>query len=355
MKHRTTPFSILLVFFIFPRGGSAVGNYSVSRKVVEGHTTYHLVDASRNMEFGVVPDIANLGYEFKVNHHDVLIPLESFKSYLETRKLSCGLPFLAPWANRIDHDYYFFQGKKYLLNDGLGNLSRDQFQQVIHGLLLREPRWEVVATGGSDSEGAFMTSRLEFYKYPDLIAQFPFAHNIEMTYRLKDGKLETSTAITNVGRSAMPVMIAFHPYFRPDGGREGWTLSIGSTQHWKLSSKLTATGDHEPTDNFLPNRKNLTLEKTFLDDLFSSLERESDGLGRVSVKGKDEKVEIVYGKEFDFAVIYAPLDRTLICIEPQTAPTNAFNLNHEGKYPGLAVLEPGKTFKASFWIIPTGF
>jgi aldose 1-epimerase len=167
--------------------------------------------------------------------------------------------------------------------------------------------------------------------------------------------VETTTTIENVSHSAMPVMIAFHPYFRPDGGREDWTLSVGATKHWRLTPKLTATGENEPTENFLPKRKDLTLGKTFLDDLFSDLERGSDGLGRVTVKGKTQKIEVVYGKEFDFAVIYAPLDRTLICIEPQTAPTNAFNLNHQGKYPGLFVLEAGKTFSARFWIIPTGF
>ncbi len=355
MKHRTTPFLLSLTFFVLWRGGFAVENYSVSKKTVEDHTTYHLLDASRKMDFGVVPDIGNLGYEFKVNGHDVLIAPQSFQSYLETRKFCCGNPFLAPWANRIDRDYYYFQEKKYLLNDNLGNLLRDQFKQVIHGLLGFESRWEIANTGGSNRQGAFITSRLDFYKYPDLMAQFPFAHTIEMTYRLKDGKIGIETAINNVGKAPMPVMIAFHPYFKPDGSREDWSLSIGATKHWKLTSKLTATGESEPTEQFLPQRKNLTLGKTFLDDLFSTLERGSDGLGRVSVKGRTQNVEVVYGKEFDFAVIYAPLDRTLICIEPQTAPTNAFNLSHEGKYSGLPVLEPGKTFKANFWIVPTGF
>jgi len=355
VKHGITPFALPLIIFALTKGGLAVGNYSVSKKTVEGHTTYHLTDSSRKMDFGVVPDIGNLGYEFKVNNHDAIIPPQSFKSYLETRRLCCGTPFLAPWANRIDHDYYFFQGKQYLLNDALGNLMRDQFKQVIHGLVAFESRWEVEKTGASDKEGAFITSRLDFYKYPDLMAQFPFAHTIEITYRLKDGKLENLTAITNVGRATMPVMIAYHPYFRPDGNRDEWTLSLTARRHWKLSDKLTATGDNESTQSFLPNAKNLTLNHTFLDNLFSDLERGPDGLGHVWVKGKKQKIEVVYGKEYDFAVVYAPLDRTLICIEPQTAPTNAFNLSNEGKYSDLKVLGPGKVFEASFWIIPTDF
>ncbi len=348
-------FACLVVFWGLPLGGFATGKYAVSSKVVEGHATTHLLDTSRNMDFGLVPDIGNFGYEFKVNNKDVLIPPSSFKSYVESHKLGSGCPFLAPWANRIDHDYYYFDGKKYLLNDALGNLMRDQFNQVIHGLLVFDPRWEVVKTGASDADGAFVTSRLEFYKHPDLMAQFPFAHTIEVTYRLKGGKLENTTVISNIGRAAMPVLFAYHPYFRPDGNREQWTVSVGVKKHWLLSKQLIPTGETEPIQNYLPGAHNLTLGKTFLDGVFSDLERGPDGVGRIWVKGKTEKIEVVYDKEYDFAVVYAPLDNSLICIETQTGPTNAFNLNHEGKFPGLIVLKPGQVFKARFRIVPSGF
>ena len=39
------------------------------------------------------------------------------------------------------------------------------------------------------------------------MAQFPFAHTIEMTYRLEDGALEVATAVTN--QSAGPMSVAF--------------------------------------------------------------------------------------------------------------------------------------------------
>ncbi len=338
-----------------PSGGFGVAKYSVSQRNVEGHTTYHLLDSSRNMDVGVVPDIGNLAYEFKVNGKDVLIPVESFRSYLEKRWFCCGSPFLAPWANRINHNYYYFQDKKYLLNPDLGNLLRDQFNQALHGLVVFDSRWEVVSFFATDSDGAILKTRLNFYGHPDLMAQFPFAHIYVVTYHLKDGKLGVTTEVHNMGLGAMPVHIAYHPYFRPDGNRENWTLSLGARTHWLLSTQLIPTGEREPAEKVVPGGENFTLGKTFLDDNFSDFERGPDGLGHVRVKGKNQKIEVVYSKEFDFAVIYAPLDNTLICIEPQTGPTNAFNLNHEGKFPGLTVLEPGKTFKASFWIVPTGF
>ena len=357
MRFRTVILSLFASFLVFQEGGFAVGNYSVAKKAVEGHTTYHLLDSKRKMDLGIVPDVGNFAYEFKVNGKDALITPESFKAYLEKRRFGWGIPFLAPYANRIDRDYYYFQGKKYLLNDSLGNILRvPPNNNPIHGLLVYDPRWEVVKTGASEADGAFITSRLEFYKYPDLMAQFPFAQVYEVTYRLKDGKLECTTKVTNVGKSSMPVHFGYHPYFRPDGPREEWTLSIGAEKHWIADSALLPSGETEPTDSYLPGAtKTLTLGRTFIDGAFSGLRRDAKGLGHIWVKGKTQKIEVLYGEGFEHAVVYAPLDNVLVCIEPQTGPTNAFNLEHEGKFKGLIVLEPGKSYTATYWIVPTGF
>ena len=43
--------------------------------------------------------------------------------------------------------------------------------------------------------------------------QWPFAHTIEMTYRLTNGQLEVATEIVNLSSEAMPVAIGFHPCF----------------------------------------------------------------------------------------------------------------------------------------------
>lgn len=345
----------VLIFLSSSLGGQEMARYAVKKKVVEGHTTYHLLDSKLKMDYGIVPDIGNLGYEFKVNGKDVLIPPESFESYLKARWFCCGNPFLWPWANRIDRDYYYFQGRKYLLNDELGNILRDPFKQVIHGLVTFEPRWEVVRTGASDTQGAYVVSRLDFYKYPDLMAQFPFAHTVELTNRLKAGKLEVTTKISNISNSAMPILTAHHPYFRVDGERQEWRVSNSTKYHILLTDKLVPTGEKELTETYLPGAKDLVLGTRFLDALFNELERGKDGLGRISVQGRTQKIEVVYDKEYDYAVIYAPVEKNLICIEPQTGPTNAFNLNHEGKYAGLRVLEAGKTFSATYWIVPTGY
>jgi aldose 1-epimerase len=357
MHFRKISIGLTMMLFSFSSAGLGAVQYSVTKKVVQGHTTYHLMDSEREMNFGVVPDIGNMGYEFKVKGQDVLVPLESFQAYLEKRGFCCGIPFLSPWANRLDHDYYFFQGKQYFLNDTLKNFRRDQFKQPIHGLLDFDSRWEVVKSGASKSGGAFITSRLEFYKYPDLMAQFPFAYTVEITYRLKDGKLENVTTVQNVSNADMPVMMAYHPYFHPGGEREKWEVSIGAQKYWIPSPQLISTGETEPIEKFLPGAADLILDHHVLDSVLSTFDRSVDGLGHMWVKSESRKIEVLYSKEFDFAVAYAPQTQAtpFICFEPQTGPTNSFNLNHEGKFPELVALGPGKTYTAKFWIVPTGY
>ncbi len=332
-----------------------MATYRIHTQDVEGYTTFHLADTRRDMTYGVAPGLGNFGYEFKVSGKDVLVPIPSLARYAQARRTAGGNPFLAPWANRIDRDHYFFQGKKYLLNAALENLRLDGLGLPLHGLLVFEPRWEVVACGATDDAGAFLTTRLDFYQYPDLMAQFPFAQTYEVTHRLRDGRLEVVTQAANVGQSPLPVMMAYHPYFCPDGPREEWTLGIGARTHWLLDERNVATGTNEPVSQFLPQAQGFMLGKTALDDEFSNLERDAAGLGRVWVKGRSHKIEVLYGEGFDFAVVYAPLEKPLICIEPQTGPTNVFNLQHEGKFDCLIVLEPERTFTARYWIVPTGF
>jgi aldose 1-epimerase len=163
MRHPLVLLILPLAILTLARGGFAVGqqaapkkagNYTVTKKTVEGHVTYHLHDAARKMEVGIVPDIGNFAYEFKANGKDVLIAPESFQAYLEKRWFGWGIPFLAPYANRIDQEYYYFQGKRYLLNDTLGNILRvPPNNYALHGLLVFDPRWEVVKSGGSAAGG----------------------------------------------------------------------------------------------------------------------------------------------------------------------------------------------------------
>ncbi len=101
-----------------------------------------------------------------------------------------GIPFLAPWADLLDEQAFWANGKRYAFNMNLGNVRGEM---PIHGLLTDSPFWQIIEVA-ADEHSAHVTSRLEFWKYPDLMAQWPFAHEYEMTYRLEDGVLEVKTS-----------------------------------------------------------------------------------------------------------------------------------------------------------------
>ncbi len=341
---------ILAAALLFPIMSTAA-NYSARKVVVEGIEVVRLADAAHHTEVSIAPSIGNLAYELKVNGKNAFwLPSESL-SKLKAKPELCGNPFLAPWANRLDHDGFFAGGKDFRLNPELGNIGRDQNKKPIHGLLKFSPDWKVVAVA-ADSSAAHVTSRLEFWRYPELMAQFPFAHTIEMTYRLRDGVLEVQTQLDNQSTEPLPVGIGYHPYFQiHDAPRDQWKVHLAAREHLVLSDMLIPTGERKPMNFPDP----VPLAGTQLDDVFSGLVRDNSERSTFSVEGAHEKISVVYGPKYTVAVVYAPPGRSFICFEPMSAITNAFNLAHSGVYKELQSVPPGGQWRESFWIAPSGF
>ena len=67
MKIRCVLLALMCILLSLPLGGLAVESYSVKKEIVEGHAAYHLLDSKLKMEVGIVPDIGNFAYQFKVN------------------------------------------------------------------------------------------------------------------------------------------------------------------------------------------------------------------------------------------------------------------------------------------------
>jgi aldose 1-epimerase len=270
---------------------------------------------------------------------------------LKARPTMCANPFLAPWANRIDQEAFWANGKKYLLNPGLGNVRLDQNRHPIHGCLTFSGDWKLAAAE-ADGRAAWAVSRLEFWKHPEMMAQFPFAHTVTMTYRLSNGALEVETALDNHSREPMPVAVGYHPYFRlHDSPRDQWRVHLAAREHLVLNSQLIPTGEKKPVTFADPQ----SLSNVPLDDVFSGLVRGEDNRAHFWVQGKTERITVTYGPKYTVAVVYSPTAREFICFEPMSAVTNAFNLAHAGIYKDLQSVPPGGQWKESFWITPSGF
>ena len=325
-------------------------NYTAERVAVDGIEVVRLTDARHKTEASVAPTVGLNLFEFKVNGVNAIYFPQSLSSY-KTQPSFAGTPFLAPWANRLDHDGFFANGKEYKLNPALGNLRRDGFKQPIHGLVVNSSDWKVIRLE-ADEEQAYVTCRLEFWKHPDWMAQFPFAHNIEVTHRLRDGILEVETAVENLSTDAMPLSLGFHPYFAiHDAPRDQWKVTLPVKQHITLGPTLIPTGDGTPSPYTAP----FALSGVKLDDVFTELLPGESGRTEFAVQGLKQKISVLYGPNFPVAVVYAPAGKDFICFEPMTGLTNAFNLNQAGKYPSLQKIAPGATWRERFSIQLSGF
>lgn len=332
---------------------SQTANYSAERVTGLGIEVLALRDARAKTEVRIAPTAGNNAYSMKVNGQEIFFFPQSSVAEWAARPVMAGNPFLAPWANRIDGESYWVNGKHYRLNPDLGAYRKDGNGLPIHGLLVNAKDWEVVALQASEADGAVATSRLTHHRDPARAAQFPFAHTIEMTYRLREGVLGVETAIVNESIAPMPVMIGYHTYYQiPGVPRDQWTVNVAARQHVTLGPKLTPTGETTPVAGASP----VPLAGTQLDDVYTELRQDASGWTPFWVEGGGKRITVEYGPRYTVSVLYAPPGREFICFEPMTGVTNQFNLAHEGKFAGLLQsIAPGARWAESFRVKTSGF
>ena len=333
-------------------------------------------------------------YEMVVHGRNVLRMTIRSVDDMRARPGLNGVPLLAPFANRLDDTAFYANGRRYAFDLGLGNVRGPI---PIHGYVSGASAWKVMEVK-ADGKGAWITSRLDFYRNPLYMAQFPFAHTLTMTYRLSDDGLEVRTRIDNLSDEPMPVSIGFHPYFQlTDSVRDDWTLDIPAATHWKLAQNKTPTGETEPAADFFGSDPHSVPLKRFsgrdIDDIFTDLERDTRGRATVSVAGARQKVSVVLGPKFRTALVYttqapapprpastapqaapppsvskgppvplsatggepAPPERGFVAFEPMVGITNAMNLAQKGLYKDLQSVPSRGSWQESFWIRASGY
>jgi aldose 1-epimerase len=311
-----------------------------------------LEDTTTQTAVSIVPSVGDIAFEMRVKGQNVLHwPYASLDDFKAKPGMS-GIPFLGPWANRLDETAFYANGTRYAFDMELGNVRGPI---PIHGFLTTNNQWQVIEVN-ADADSAWVTSRLAFFSQPAWIKQWPFAHTIEITHRLHGGVLEVRTTITNMSGQPMPVAIGFHPYFRlTDSVRDEWTLSVGARTHWRLAPTKIPTGETEPIERLFSSPQAVPLRDFTLDDVFGDLIRDADGRATVSVIGKAQRIDVVFGPNYRAAVVWAPTPGTFICIEPMAGITDAINLAQKGLYKDLQSIPAGGTWRESFWVRPNGF
>jgi aldose 1-epimerase len=360
MMRRLATIGLLLLPLLTLVGAAPQSYSAVARgEVVE------LRDAAADITVAVVPSVGNVAFDMTVKGAQILrFPFKTVEEFRKTPRLS-GIPFMGPWANRLDELGFYANGQRYGFNMDLGNVRGPR---PIHGFLSSTSRWRVTEAR-ADASSAWVTSRLEFYREPAWMAQFPFAHAIDMTYRLRGGVLEVATRIENLSHDPMPVAIGYHPYFQlTDSPRDAWTVSLGARAEWVLSPDKIPTGETRPITAMFTDPSRIPLKDFDLDHVFGDLVRDESGRAVMSVTGRSQQIDVVFGPNYRAAVVYAPRPRpnpsapastpaaqNFICFEPMVGITNALNLAHKGLYKELQSIPPGAAWQESFWIRTKGF
>ena len=354
-----------------------------------------LRDARTDTTVSVMTSLSN-AYEMVVKGQNLIRMTFASVDEFRARPGLNGIPLLAPFANRLDEQAFYANGRKYNFDMELGNVRGTI---PIHGFLSSAKDWKLVEAK-ADASAAWVTNKLDFYRQPQFMKQFPFAHTLQMTYRLQDGVLEVRTRIDNLSVEPMPVAIGFHPYFQlTDSTREDWTLSVGAKTQWLLAPNKIPTGETEPIEKFFPDPHAVPLKDFDLDHVFGDLERDGQGRAVMSVKGKAQQLDVVVGPNYRSIVLYSPNpanargggagrgrgaggqapaapaappastgptvpltgtnanlpNRGFIAFEPMVGITDSMNLAHKGLYKELQSIPPGGSWQESFWLRPKGF
>lgn len=212
---------------------------------------------------------------------------------------------MAPYAGRIRHGSFRFQSRQYQLK----NLADSP--HALHGTVIYDS-WLV--TNHSTDKCEIQTN---------ISGDWPFRGTVKQMFELTNSELRMVMELQAI--DAMPAWLGFHPWFRKviDGNEYQLTANFDHMylrDAEKIATKLT--GPPKP----LP-----------WDDCFV---------------GTDPKIEISWGdllslklvSNYPYWVIYsAPKDA--ICIEPQTAPPNAIEIEK------AAELTAGESLRLDFSIL----
>lgn len=303
----------------------------------------HLSDEA-GREVKIAPKAGFNAFSFRIPHNGEMLPvLVEPKNDKELRKggFNFGYPLLFPFPNRLPQGNYIFKGAHYQadVNFKDGN--------AIHGLVCDRP-WSVVESGASPDRGAWVTATFDTRDFPEVQRQYPFSCVLTATYTLRKGSLHLSFTAQNVGERDLPMGFGIHPWFpcpfTKAGKREACELLIPANKRWELESEdnLLPTGNLPHVgDSEYDFRQPSALGQQFLDEVYTDLIFDGDWhVSRFRDRASGLELEMKASPVFREFVIYAPLDREIVCLEPYSSTTNAVNLNESGTNAGLIILAP---------------
>jgi galactose mutarotase-like enzyme len=310
--------------------------YRIRMTSVGGMRAWSLSDARADLHATWVPGAGMLGASLVHRGEELLWQGAGVRAYARERKFM-GIPFLHPWANRLDRFAYEAHDHHVELDPDSPLLLLDDHGLPIHGVLTASRRW-VVQEVAADGDRAWLASSLDFDR-PELLEAFPFPHRIELAIQVSGGAVQVRTTLTATGSEPVPVAFGFHPYFRIPGlPRERWEVLFPVHERLPLDPDMVPTGETEPVSPLAGPVGGRTWDDEF--------DRVAAG-ACFQLSGGGRTIEVQYTDGYPVAQIFAPPGAEYLCIEPMTALANAL----EGPDDALRWVPVGERHSATFRIV----
>jgi aldose 1-epimerase len=308
----------------------------IGTREVEGFEALTLASEEGGIEAAFVPAAGMVGCSLRHRGDELLGQRGGLRHYVAERS-TMGIPLLYPWANRVSKRRFAVAGREIDLDSHPELLSLDPNGLPIHGLLAGAPEWRVELHEAAD-HGGVLRAAFDFSARPDLLAAFPFPHELAIEARLAGAELTITTTVRASGGAQVPISFGYHPYFRlPGADRAEWEIEIPVRERIVLGERGLPTGEREPA----AVEAGALGSRTFDDGYLAPPDSQP-----LAVAAGGRRIELSLRSGYPYTQVYAPDDDEVIALEPMTAPTNALVTGGSD----LRLIEPGESLEASFSI-----
>jgi aldose 1-epimerase len=306
----------------------------IGEREIDGLEALTLSSEGGRMEAAFVPGAGMVGCSLLHDSEELLGQRGGLAKYVAERS-TMGIPLLYPWANRVASRRFQVAGREVNLDLASPLPSLDPNGLPIHGLLAAAEGWRV-ERHEARGDGGLLAARFDFGAQPDLLAAFPFPHEVTIEATLEGMTLTIATTVEASGDTEVPISFGYHPYFRMPGvARAGWEIEVPVCERLALDADELPTGKREPA-----GVDGGRLGSRTFDDEFVAPEDSAP----LALAGGARRIEVALLSGYPYTQVYAPADDDVIAFEPMTAPTDALIVGGAE----LPLVAPGESYRAVF-------
>ena len=285
---------------------------STNEEVGREHMKEHKLK-SKGWECCVMPGVGANVISLRHEDKEILRSPEG-EIALRAAPVLFGVPFLLP-PNRTAGGKFSFDGKEYALE-----ITEPKRNNHLHGFM-HSAAFQVV----EQTESSLHTRLVNEGEL------FPFALQVDMLDRLDDDGWHRTATVTNTGKTAMPLVLAFHTTFNEP---ELFAVPLGL--RWEVDANYIPTGV----------KLQLTTEQSRFVQGISPKDRVVDGFYEMAGNTARIGDYLLHVEGFDQWILYnGGGDKGYLCVEPQLGPVNALNSG------GYKRLKPGEKYTVMMEII----